>query len=286
MIYMNGLHGAYTYRTARTALGDGRVRTAVETGELIGFGRGVLLDAQRVLDLRTRCAGAMLLTGGLGVIAGPTAAALHGCTAVGGFVVHIRMPYAHRIRSRLGLVVHQGDVAEDDVTVIDELRVLKLDLTIADLLCSAPRRMALAATDEALRELRPRDRPGLVADVRARLAARVDRRGTRQAAMLLAMATGLPETPLQSAFGLMLADCGFPKPECQYAVRGRRKVNFAWPEQRVALECQETSAPDPKDKELKAQGWIVIRADEQDLVDPTEVYAKLRKALKTRTRAA
>jgi hypothetical protein len=285
MIDIDGLHGAYTFRSARAAFGDGQVRTAVETGQLIGFGRGVLLDARRVLDLRTRCAGAVLLTGGVGVIAGPTAAALHGCTAIGGFPVHVRVPYAHRIRSRLGLIVHQGDLDPTEVTMVDGLHVLRLDVMVADLLCTAARRAALACADEVLRDMRPEDRPGFVAEVTARLAERVDRRGTRQAAMLLKLATGLPETPAQSAFVLMLSDCGFPKPVCQYVVRGWRKVNFAWPAQRVALECRPTSAPDPRDADLRAQGWVVIRADEQDLVDPTAVYAQLRKALESRTQA-
>ncbi len=286
MIDINGLHGAYTYRSARAALGDGRVRTAVETGQLIGFGRGVLLDARRVLDLRTRCAGALLLTGGAGVIAGPTAAALHGCTAVGGFPVHVRVPYAHRIRSRLGMIVHQGELSRGDMTVVDGLHVLRLDLVVADLLCAASRRAALACADQALRQLRPEDRLGFTADVRTRLAERVDRRGTRQASLLLELATGLPETPAQSAFVLMLADCGFPKPVCQYVVRGWRRVNFAWPAERVALECRESQEPDPRDDDLRAQGWVVIRADEQDLVDPTDVYAKLRSALQSRKQAA
>ncbi|HEY0804389.1 MAG TPA: hypothetical protein VGD84_04970, partial [Pseudonocardiaceae bacterium] len=48
---LDGRHGAYTHGFARERLGDGRLRTAIETGELVGFGRGVLLDARRVLDL-------------------------------------------------------------------------------------------------------------------------------------------------------------------------------------------------------------------------------------------
>jgi pimeloyl-[acyl-carrier protein] synthase len=79
------------------------------------------------------------------VLAGPTAAALHGCTAAGGFAVHVRVPYDRRLRSRGGLVVHQGDAVPDrDVTVLDGLRVLVADLAVADVLCTAPRRTALA----------------------------------------------------------------------------------------------------------------------------------------------
>jgi hypothetical protein len=290
----DGLHGAYTYQFAREAIGEYRLRAAVEAGELVGFGRGVLLDARRVLDLRTRCAGALLLTGGVGVVVGITAAALHGCSAVGGFPVHVRVPYAHRIRSRHGMVVHQGGVDRSDVTTLDGLRVQPLDLAVSEVLCAGSRRAALACVDQALRELRAEDRPEFLARVTGRLAERVDRRGTRQAAALLSLATGLPETAAQSAFVLLLADCGFPRPVCQYQVwdggRARYRLDFAWPELRVALECDdETVEPSvlaARDEALRRRGWLVVRAEVQDLVEPTPLSGRLRTVLRERQCAA
>jgi hypothetical protein len=278
-----GMHGAYTYQYARATVGEYQLRIAVEAGELIGFGRGVLLDTRRVHDLRTRCAGALLLTNG--VLVAPTAAALHGCTAAFGFPVHVRVPYSRRLRSRGGLVVHQGDELPDtDVTMIDGLRVLAADLAIADLLCTAPRRTALACADQILRPLRPEDRAGFVQDVAQRLAVRTDRRGTRRAAEILALATGLPESSMQSALLLVLADAGLPQPECQYAIHGRsglvwHRLDFAWPHARVALECDEGIETDTREEELQTRGWHVIRADAQDLADPTELCRALRTAL-------
>jgi hypothetical protein len=288
---LDGLHGAYTYRFAREELGDHRLRTAVETGELVGFGRGVLLDARRVLDLRTRCAGALLLTGG--VIVGPTAAALHGCSAVGGFPVHVRVPYERRIRSRHGLVVHQGPLPVRDVTTLDGLRVLPLDLAVAEVLCSAPRRTALACADQALRTVRADDRDGFTAQVTGRLADRVDRRGTRQAGMLLSLATGLPGSPAESAFVLVLADCGFPRPVCRYEVFGRvrHRLAFAWPELRVAMDCEGADdEPEPaavrRSEDLSRRGWTVVRAEVQDLADPTDLCRRLRTAMHRHRTAA
>lgn len=283
-----GLHGAYTYKYAREAVGEYRLRTAVETRELVGFGRGVLLDARRVHDLRTRCAGAQLLTGG--VIVGPTAAALHGCSAAGGFTVHIRVPYDRRTRSRGGLIVHQGTVPDRDVTVVDGLRVLVPAQAIADVLCVAPRRMGLACVDQALRMQRGEDRAGFVKDVSRRLTRRPDRRGTKQAYAVLSLATGLPETPVQSAFLLVLTDAGLPRPACQYPIRGRsglvrHRLDFAWPKSRVALECDEPRAW-VNDEELRARGWRVLRADAQDLAEPTPLCTRLREALRERAEAA
>jgi hypothetical protein len=280
---LDGQHGAYTFRHARSSFGDGQVRSAVESGELIGFGRGVLLDSRRVLDLRTRCAGALLLTGGAGVIVGPSAAALHGCPAAAGFPVHVRVPYSHRIRSRIGLVVHQGPPVLD-ATIVDGLRVVPLAEAAADLLCGSARRSALACADQALSGLRAEDRADFVADVRDRLAGRFDRRGTRQAEVLLSLASGLPETAVQSGFVLMLAECGFPRPVCQYPVRdvsGRaRRLDFAWPSLGVGLEILEG------DSAACVDGWEVVEADGQDLVDPSGLCRRLRAALRPREVAA
>jgi hypothetical protein len=287
---LDGLHGAYTYPFARSALGKYGLRAAVETGELVGFGRGVLLDARRMLDLRTRCAGALLLTGGVGVLVGPTAAALHGCSAIGGFPVHVRVPYAQRFRSRNGLVVHQGETAPDEATVVDGLRVLTLDRTISEVLCTAPRRTALACADEALRPMRAEDRPAFIESVAALLAARPDRRGTKRAGMLLGLASGLPESPTQSAFLLVLADAGFPRPECQHEIRDhngrvRHRLDFAWPALRVALEYDEPQDT-AREEDLQRRGWLILRADPQDLADTTNLYLRLRTALQTHHFAA
>ena len=281
---LDGRHGAYTHTYARERLGNHRLRNAIETGELMGFGRGVLMDAGRVLDLRTRSAAALLLTDGL--LVGPTAAALHGCTAVGGFPVHVRIPYTQRARSRPGLIVHQGDLNTRDMTDLDGLRVLKVDLAITEVLCTAPHRAALACTDEILHAMRPDDRAPFVAAVREHLNTRPDRRGTRRAAALLAMATGRPENPAQSACLLVLREAGFPPPVPQYEV-GRRRVDFAWPEQQVALEFSMSKEEEPHHaNDPQQQGWIVIEADHQDLTDPTMLCSRLRVALRTRTRIA
>jgi hypothetical protein len=280
---LDGLHGAYTYRYAKEALGDHRLRLAVETGELLGFGRGVLLDSRRVFDLRTRSAGAQLLTGG--VLVGPTAAALHGCTAIGGFPVHVRVPYTRRIRSRGGLVVHQGDTNPDDVTVLDDLRVLKVDLAISEILCSAPRRTALACADQALSTLSPDDRRTFTQQVADRLATRADRRGTKRATALLALATGRPETPTQSALVLLMADVGLPSPICQYTLPNLpTPLDFAWPDTRTALECDPVAQE--READLGNRGWTVIRTDPQDLADPAPLYRRLRSAFQQHQLAA
>ncbi|HEY3608899.1 MAG TPA: hypothetical protein VGL06_15460 [Pseudonocardiaceae bacterium] len=281
---LDGRHGAYTYALARDRLGDHGLRMAVESGELVGFGRGVLVDARRVFDLRTRCAAALLLTDG--VLVGPTAAALHGCAAIGGFPVHVRISYDQRFRSREGLVVHQGSLAPADTMVVDHLRVLIPEAAITEVLCTALRRTALACADETLHALRPDERAEFVSALQARLAARPDRRGTQRAAALLALATGIPASPAESAFLLVLTDLNVPRPICQYEVAGHR-VAFAWPQCRVALAYDGDAPPkEVKYDALTNRGWLVLSADDQDLAEPTGLHSRLREALQTRRMAA
>jgi hypothetical protein len=100
------------------------------------------------------------------------------------------------------------------------------------------------------------------------------------------MATGLPTTAVESALLLTLADTGFPRPTCQYEVAGRR-VAFAWPELGVAMTCDgDEPHREVKDDALRNRGWLVIRADAQDLAEPTGMYARLRDVFQTRRMAA
>ena len=295
---IDGLHGAFTYRTVRAALGDYRLRLAVERGNLVAFGRGVLLQSSRALDLRTRCAGALLLAGPSAVLVGPSAAALHGCTAVGGYPVHVAVPYDRRVRSRNGLVVHQGELDASETTRVAGLRVATLPVAVGDVLCVAARRAGLACADQALRLVSEAERPGLWSRINGYLLARQDKRGTRQALALLTLATGLPESAAESAALLILSDAGFPGPACQYEVRGRDgevvcRLDFAWPELRVGLQYEGPAPPRKRlasdiaaAADLRRRGWLVVRAGAEDLSDPHALCARVRAAFAERRCAA
>ncbi len=287
-----GLHGAYTYRQARAALGDHGLRTAVDNGQLVGFGRGVLLVADRQDDLRTRAAAATLLAGPDSVLIRSTAAALHGYTAISSYPVHVRVPYLRRVRSRAGMIVHQGPIEESHVVHRDGLRLLRLAPLLADVLCVASRRGALACADEILRSLPESTRVDFRDEVAGLLTDDPDQRGTRQATDLLQLATGLPESPAQSAALLVMVEAGLPRPRCQHPVRDPtgqtvHRLDFAWPEQRIAVEYDTGASPDPAiDADLRRRGWLVFHAHATDLLDPSTLSTQLREALAHRQLAA
>jgi hypothetical protein len=289
-----GLHGAYPYENVRTALGSYRLRAAMDNAEYVCFGRGVLLEGNRTLDLRTRAAGALLLAGPDAVLVGSTAAVLHGCTAVGGHPVHVRVPYLRRVRSRDGLVVHQGPVAEPDVELLDGLRVLRPEPLLAEVLRTESRRGALACADELLRGLPEPDRPAFRAEVVRAIAGHADQRSVRRARYLFNLATGLPETPAQSALLLIVVDAGIPAPVSQHPVadaHGRRhRLDFAWPEQRIAIECEADDGwpiRDPaRDAHLRRQGWMLLHARTADLPEPAVLLDRIKDAFARRHAAA
>ena len=291
---IDGLHGAFTYRTMRAAIGDDRLRAAIDAGRLVGFGRGVILDGSRALDLRTRCAGALLLAGPSAVLVGPSAAALHGCTALGGHPVHVSVPPDRRVRSRNGVVVHQGALPESQTTRIDRLRVATLPAAIGEVLCSAARRPALGCADEALRLVD--DPEELWLAIGGYLKSRPSLRGLRQARDLLQLATGRPESPAESALLLTLVDAGFPEPLSQYEVFGDSadvvwRLDFAWPEAAIGVQYEPVArkrlaADLARESSLRRQGWLVVRAGPEDLASPGGLCDRVRRAFEERRLAA
>ena len=90
---------------------------------------------------------------------------------------------------------------------------------------------------------------------------------------------------------LLMADGGLPAPTAQYRVRhgGREvaRVDFAWPELRVAVEYDGAWHAEPgqfaKDRQrlnrLQAAGWTVVFVTAADMHRPEQVLAMIRAAL-------
>lgn len=140
---------------------------------------------RRIHEPLTRAAAALLLAGPSAVLSGSTAVAMHGCSAAAGAPIHVTTPYDRQLRSRPGLVVHQGRIREPDVVELDGLRVYALDIALAELLCTGPRVTALACLEQALAELDSDGAEHVRGLLVERVNRRVDRRGTRRARAVL-----------------------------------------------------------------------------------------------------
>jgi len=281
------LHGACTRGQALDVLGRYGLRLAIDNGHLAPLWRGVLVDPARLLDPRTRAAAACVVIGPTAVLCGLTALRLYGCPAAESGTVHVITPYNRWSRCHNGLRVHQGRVPADSRLTLDGLPIVALDLAVCDVLCTVPRRLALACADQAVATQPRAEQAGFVKQVAERLASRADRRGTRRASGLLDLVDGAAESPPESSLRLVVVDAGFPVPEVQYEICTMDglllwRLDMAWPQVRVALEYDGFAAhagrearDATREQDLERRGWLIVRATAADLRDPGRVLREL-----------
>ena len=287
-----GRHGALPRPRAAALFGEHQVRRALESGVVTALWAGVLVDPARTADPLTRASAAVHLAGIDGVLTGPTAAYLHGCTAAEATPIHVVVPYGHWLRSQRGLVVHNGRNVEADRVEVAELPALALERVVSDLLCTGSPPDAFAVLDQCL---------ALAADGEAarkrldeRVACRVDPRGVRRAAAMLAVATGRVRSPAESWMYWHVVDMGFPPPEVNWWLRGPGgreifELDLAWPGLRIVVEYDGWAAhfgraeyDADRQKELERRGWIVIRVRVDDLRNTGELALSLDAAFRRR----
>lgn len=288
-----GLHGAYLRRDLMRECGRRRLDDALRSGVLHALWPGVLVEGDRALDLQTRAAAALLTTNPDAVICGPTAAGLHGCTALTTAETHVLVPYGRSPRQQPGLVVHHSCFYKDQVVVLDGLRALALPQVVADLLCTARPADALALGDEALRMAEPRCEEFRNA-VAARIRVRPDPRGSVRGPHLWELCSPRSESPPESWTRLLLIEQGFPLPEVNFSIlspvgRELYRLDLAWPLLRIAVEYDghavhagQEEHDEARDEDLRRRGWIVIHARAADLADPSRLFAELRAAFARR----
>jgi hypothetical protein len=289
-----GLHGAMSRQDAIIRFGAQEVRRMQESGRWQAPWSGVLVDADRITDPLTRASAALALAGPDALLGGPTAAYLHGCRSVEPLPVHLVVPYGHWLRSRPGLDVHNGRFLDTDREVRRELAVLSLERVLTDMLCRARPSDALALADEVLAMNDPDRREVYRATIARRLEQRQDPRGTRRGARILGVATGRAESPAESWFLWRIVDCGFPVPEVNWSLCGPdgreiRRLDYAWPEMRIAVEYNGYAAHKGREAEdadriedLRRRGWMVIVVEAEDLARPGRFEAALEQAFRQR----
>ncbi|MFC5992777.1 hypothetical protein ACFQE5_00965 [Pseudonocardia hispaniensis] len=289
-----GMHGACLRSDAVAVLGEYRVRAALEDGELVSTWAGVVAEPSRAADPRTIVASAVLAGGDSVIVAGPTAARLHGCTAAEMLPVHLVAPYGHWMRSVPGLVVHNGRFLDRDRDCVDGLAVLGLERVVTDLLCRSRPQDALAVTDQVLARFEPTERSAFRARIADRLDERPDPRGTRAARQLLQLATGRAESPAESWLLWTVVDLGFPVPEANWSVRDLDgvelyRLDLAWPTLRIAVEYDGYAAHAGRGeqdaariRDLERRGWLVIIVGAADLGEPVRLERELSAALSAR----
>ncbi|OJY40703.1 MAG: hypothetical protein BGP03_26275 [Pseudonocardia sp. 73-21] len=228
------------------------------------------------------------------VVAGRSAAFLHGFDAADPTPVHLMVPYGNRRRTRPGVAVHNGPSLAADTVWLAGLPVLDVERVVVDVLCTAGPASALAVADQAMAAVAAAAREAFRARLGERIRRRPDPRGTRIAATLLDLATGQAESPAESWLLWALVDLGFPVPEVNHWVCNLDgtpvfRVDLCWPALRIAVEYYgHVAHVDQVEKdavrvgELERRGWIVVVVTAADLGSVTRMERELQEAFLAR----
>ncbi|HVY09190.1 MAG TPA: type IV toxin-antitoxin system AbiEi family antitoxin domain-containing protein [Mycobacteriales bacterium] len=205
----------------------------VASGTVARIGRGVYAVGQQLPDPHR------LSASWLATISFESAVAWHGVDLPAPLEqIHLTVP---RRRGRYagavdGVRLHRADVAPSDVMVVRGARVTSPIRTSIDIARHAPIDHAVAIIDAFLRAGRHSEAEFRAA---ARQAQGPGRLRIQTVAELVDPASG---SVLESLTRMLLWRHGLPRPVTQLSLRNRRTgwvgyLDFAWPEHRVALEC-------------------------------------------------
>ena len=180
-----------------------------------------------------------------------TAAAWHGLPLymVPSSQIDVIVSGKHPRRSGPGIRRHYCPLPEDDVVLIDGVRVTSLERTVYDVIRTVSLEAAVVVFDAALRSIawdddsRTYDEPAANRfrdAIWERIRAHAGARGIRQARFVAEFADGRAQLPGESVVRLWLYQLGLPAPRLQYRIDfpdgGFALLDFCWPGLRRWLE--------------------------------------------------
>ncbi|MCV7197690.1 endonuclease domain-containing protein [Mycobacterium angelicum] len=228
------------------------------------YGRGEITDPVRLrgLDLATGTTIAVCLS---------TAAAGYGFDTELDRDLHVLNPAGQQLRPARGLMVHRR--AGAPLAVVAGRPATAPAWTAIEVARALRRPRALATLDAALRS-------GMCGRIELERAVKrqYGRRGIVNVRELLPLASPLAESPMESEARLAMIDGGLPLPELQYEIvdlSGRTwRVDFAWPEYRLAAEYDGVdwhSGPQAflrdrrRSSALQDVGWSIVPIVAEDV---------------------
>lgn len=234
--------------------------------------------------LRAHAAASVLRPGA--VVTGRSAAVLWGVElATATDDVELTLPPGtHPVRLP-GIRVRRAALHDGDVCLRRGVRVTVPEATAVALARALPQDDAVVAVDQLTNG-------GLAALPLVReLAGQATGAGARRARQACALADGLAESPQETRLRLLIGRSGLPAPVAQWRVlhEGRfvARVDFGWPEQRVAVEYDGLWHAEPgqfaRDRarlnRLQAAGWRVVFVTAADLHAPQRLITTIAGAL-------
>lgn len=206
-----------------------------------------------------------------GLIAGRSAAALHGAKWVDG-----RLPaqllWTNR-HSPPGVETWSDSVPDDEVTSIDGLPVTTPARTALDIACREPLGPAVAAIDALARATR-----FAMADATALAQRHRGKRGIRKAGGVFALVDPGAESPRETWLRLIIVKAGFPQPPTQISVFNEYRaivavLDMGWENLKIGVEYdgdhhrmtrRQINNDIRRAENINRLGWIHIRVTVED----------------------
>jgi Protein of unknown function (DUF559) len=279
------------------------IRALVRRVELIPVCRGAYADAARARRILSRRGGRQLLRATAAVaITGPGSALSHETAAMihridlirqpDSLVTLTRTPGSNRAHGP-GIHVHSASLPPGHVTTKFGSPVTTAARTVIDLARTMPFADGVVAADSAIHK-RLTSKP----EMQAVLTACSRWPGLAKATKVVAFASGLAESPLESIARVVFDEFGLPPPALQYWISADFKaigrVDFYWEQYKTIVEVDGAMKyEDPtrakaqlwRDKKLRAAGYEVEHFDWQEITtSPATVVASIRAAFERGSR--
>ncbi len=286
-----------TSRLLQSGRSPEQIRTLIRRGELVRIGKGIFVTGA----VMRRMAGlphgdhliavvAALALNRPAVVSHRSAALIYGIDLIGStatVTVTARPSCSRRVRD--GLHVYTTPMPAAHVAKRYGLPVTSPARTVIDLARTSPLADGVAAADSAIRK-------GLTSKsaLRAVLADGTRRRGNAKAELVVELANGLAESPLESIARVAFRECGLPMPALQVGLppyqRRIARVDFYWEEFKTIAEADGAlKYEDPararaqlwRDKKLREAGYEIVHFDWREITTtPAEVANSIRAAFR------
>ena len=239
-------------------------------------------DLELTAQLRARAL--WLRSRGKGVLAGYSAAALHGAKWIGADLP-AAIIYANS-RREPGVQTWEDRIEPDEICVIDGMRVTTPERTALDLASRLPLDVNVAAVDALVQATAVK-----IVDVELLSERYRGRRGIKAARVALDLVDGGAQSPKETWLRLLLIRAGFRRPQTQIPVRNEwgwagAYLDMGWENAKVAAEYEgehHQSSRYHYAKDIRRlenverrYGWRVVRVIAEDR--PSDVIRRLSEA--------
>lgn len=254
----------------REALDSGRLTRHQLRSRFVPVYPGVYNPTGTELTARDRAYAAWLWSGRRGILAGRSAAAMHGAKWL-----NPRAPAEMRYDNRHpppGIRTWADVVGDDEIAVIDGMLVTTPSRTAVDLARRYPLDRAVTTIDSLARATRM-----TMADIEMLADRYKGRKGIRSARTALSLVDPGAESPRETWLRLLLIRAGFPRPQTQIPVYNEYGVlvavlDMGWEDLMVAADYEgdHHRGPAQFNKDVRRHddvtelGWIDIRVTSRD----------------------